>query len=151
MAPLQGARPPVVRVGDDGLLTTDDDMLWALRDLRLRRVWGGIGIASLVLLVFLSFAMPPEGMRFVRSGSLWHFPAYFAVMFWFGALFAGRGAHWRVAVFLIVLQIVLECAQEVTGMGGFELKDMAVGAVGVGAAWGLVGTRVGEVLVWVEG
>jgi apolipoprotein N-acyltransferase len=134
---------------DYGPRTTD--VLWTLRDLRRRRIWVGIGIASLVLLVFLSFAMPPEGIRFVRSGSLWHFPAYLAVMFWFGALFAGRGTHHRVAVLLIVLQVALECVQEVTGMGGLELRDMAAGAAGVAAGWGLAGTRVGEVLVWVEG
>ena len=132
-------------------MTTDYDMLWTLRDFRHGRIWVGIGIASLVLLVFLSFAMPPEGIRFVRSGSLWHLPAYFAVMFWFGAILAGRAAHHRVAVFLIVLQIALECAQEVTGMGGLEVKDMAAGAAGVAAGWGVAGTRVGEMLLRVEG
>jgi hypothetical protein len=132
-------------------MTPDVDMLWMLRDLRHRRIWVGIGIASLVLLVFLSFALPPERVRFVRSGSLYHFPAYFAAMFWFGALFAGRGAHGRIAISLIILQVALECAQEVTGMGGLELKDMAAGAAGVATGWGLAGTRVGEVLVWVEG
>jgi len=126
-------------------------MLWEFRDLRHRRIWVGIGVVSLVLLVFLSLAMPPKGIRFVRSGSLWHLPAYFAVTFWFGALFAGRTARYLVAVFLIGLAMGLECVQEATGMGGLEVKDMAAGVVGVLAAWGVSGTRVGRVLVWGEG
>ena len=124
--------------------------MWALRNLKYRKVWIGLGIAMVLAVVVLSLVQPPKQVRILRRDKFLHFGTYFVLMFWFGSIFARRVTHHAFAAGFVGLGVALEFAQLMTGHRAFELKDMAANGAGVAVAWGMAWTKAAEGLVWVE-
>lgn len=122
-----------------------------MRELRLARLWLTLGWVLVGLLVFFSLVpAPPEPPGFPGVDKIMHLSAYTLVMFWFGLIYLpGR----RLQIFVlgfVLLGIVLEFIQGLTGYRSFDYVDMLSNTLGVSLGWVLAKSPVSNTLALVE-
>jgi VanZ family protein len=84
----------------------------ALRDFKRPGLWLGIWIFGWILCVVLSLIHPPHIDIDVPDGDkIGHLLAYAVLSAWAVLIFATRRSHWKAALALVVLGIVMELAQ----------------------------------------
>ncbi len=115
--------------------------------LRYFPVWLSIGWLLVAAVVALSLlpGVPAVG----PSDKINHLLAYAVLMSWFGGLYP-RQRHVTIAVWLVLLGIILEGLQALTGYRSMEVMDAAVNSAGVMLAWILVRDYMRTVLQWCE-
>jgi VanZ family protein len=118
--------------------------------LRLRRFWLVAGWLLVLLIVYLSLrpgeALLPETI----SDKLQHVLAYAVLMLWFGNLYLQKLIRWRYAVGFVLLGVVLEFIQLVSGYRSFDQGDMVADAMGVAVGWLLAPPRGPGFLAYLE-
>ena len=93
----------------------------------------GIGT---VLTIWVLSLMPVDDLVVPGSDKLHHFIAYFTCMFVWGQVYRPPLPRIKLAIALIAMGILIECAQGgLTTYRFFEWMDMVANAVGVIAAW----------------
>jgi len=121
-----------------------------LQELRYRRLWWAIGLGLVALVVYLSLTPLPPDVPDVAGFDPGHFVAYFTLMGWWAQLVRRGWGRVAIAAALVALGIGLEFAQALTGYRTFDLLDMRDDAIGVGAAFVLTLSPLGEALAALE-
>ena len=107
-----------------------------MRPLRYFRWWLAVGWLLIVATIYLSLtAKPPVELAFDYGDKWGHLLAYAVLMGWFVQLYQRRNMLLFYALFLLMLGVVLEFLQGLTGRY-FEYADML--ANGGGVALGLL-------------
>jgi len=107
-------------------------------ELRLRKIWLGLGIALVATIIFLSLSSnPPKIIHFQFGDKVGHFLAYLTLMAWFGQLYFKRVSLLILALLFVSMGIGLEILQGMSGRRFFEIADMAANTIGVLVGWWL--------------
>jgi len=115
--------------------------------LKLKNLWLIIGAALILLVIVLSLIPnPPNPANFKGSDKIGHFSAYALMMLWFSQIYVRNRTRWALALAFIVLGIVLECLQGLSGYRSFEYADMGANTAGVLCALLLAQTRLSRSL-----
>lgn len=106
--------------------------------LRHARLWQGIGVALIVVVIAGSLASITPVMPVQGGDKLHHLLAYAVLMYWWGMLQPRRLGGWALA--LVMLGAALEFAQSLTPSRSMEWQDAAANAAGVALALALLAT-----------
>lgn len=124
----------------------------AMEHLRREKLWVGIGIAFVCLVIFLSVTPEPVRAPTVDDFKTGHILAYAWCMLYFAQIWKDLTHRLVIALGLIVLGISLEFVQDMLPWHrDFAVSDMVDDAIGVGIGFVLGWTPVGNVLRWFEG
>lgn len=118
-----------------------------MRKLRYFPVWLSIGwlLVAAVIVLSLLPGVPAVG----PSDKLNHLLAYAVLMSWFGGIYARR-QHLGIAVRLMMLGIILEGLQALSGHRHMEALDAVANVAGVALAWAIMRNHLNTVLFWCE-
>ncbi len=121
--------------------------------MRFKKLWLTLGWVLVAVVAYLELMRnPPNVMHFTDSDKVEHMTAYGSMMFWFAQLISGSRQRLFAGVGLVVLGIVLEILQGLSGYRDFEYMDMVANSAGVVLGWVLVvGTPLGRSVAWVDG
>jgi VanZ family protein len=115
--------------------------------MKLRKLWLGIGLLWVVIVVVLSLIPePPSVGQFQDIDKLEHGAAYAFLMFWFAQIYPARRTRRVIAFSFVLLGIVIECLQGLSGFRQFEYTDMAANTLGVLVGLLLALTPLGGIL-----
>lgn len=114
----------------------------------LRRwpLWRGLGIGLALAIVWFSLVPRPPQLGPEMSDKAHHLLAYFALMFWFGQLYARR---LPVLLGCLGLGLALEWLQGLTGYRTASGLDMLANTAGALLAWALL-ARLPNLLLRLE-
>ena len=119
--------------------------------MKLKNLWLIIGAALVVLVIVVSLIPnPPNPPQFKGSDKAGHFSAYAFMMLWFAQIYAKNRIRRVIALAFIVLGIILECLQGMSGYRSFEYADMGANTAGVLCALLLAQTRLSRSLAAAE-
>ena len=122
-----------------------------MRPLRLLRLWKAMGLMGVCLLIQQSLTpSPTDLMAFPGGDKLLHFSAYLSLMVWFGFIYLPGKVYLGIGVGLILIGMILEILQKITGYRSFEYSDLIFSFLGVIAGWFLARTRVSMALIHFE-
>ncbi len=122
-----------------------------MRELRFVILWLILGWTLVGLVVFFSvITSPPETLGLLGGDKLLHFSTYAVIMVWFGLIYLPGRAYLNLGVGFIMMGIVLEFIQGVTGYRSLEYFDMIANAIGVSIGWLLAKTRLSYALTNME-
>ncbi len=125
--------------------------LMTIDHLRYKRLWLGIGLLMLGLVVSLSLVTVPAAVQmFLVQDKLLHLLTYSLLMGWFAQLFRHDLTRLLFVVLFVLLGIVMEFLQGMTPSRQFDVLDMVANSSGVVLAWALAYTWVGSLLARVE-
>jgi VanZ family protein len=99
-----------------------------VRFLRLRL---GIGFLLIASVVYLSLTPHPIEVPGEQGDKYGHIVAYSTLMIWFAAIYRAHGQRVALAIAFVLLGVVLECLQRLTGYRTFDVADMVADAFGV--------------------
>lgn len=122
----------------------------AERDLRLARLWRGLGYAGIVILLVGCLWPQSEVAGGPGVDKLLHFAAFVLLAGWFGAVL-GLGRYAAIATGLTVLGLVIEALQWLTGYRSAEFLDWAADVAGVGVGLALARPLVVPCLGYIDG
>ncbi len=122
-----------------------------MRQLRYLRFWlvSGWILVGLVVL-FLVIPSPPETMSFHFGDKLLHVSIYAIMMLWFGLIYPPGKFYRNLGLGFIMMGIVLEFIQGLTGYRSLEYTDMTANTIGVLLGWLLAKTRLSNALSRIE-
>jgi hypothetical protein len=118
--------------------------------MRYMKLWLHCGVGFILLVVYLSLTPAPLDAGEVGEVKVGHFLAYGWLMFWFCQVYRGRAMRFSTAAALVLLGVMLEFAQGLTGYRNFAYGDMVDNALGVAVGLGLGSTRLDRMLLAVE-
>jgi VanZ family protein len=116
--------------------------------LRFSTYWTVLGLVYVAVVVYLSLAPapPPDVLPYPQVDKAVHFLAYAFLMLWFGQIYHQRSAALLIASGLVMLGILLETLQGLSGYRTFEYTDMAANTLGVVSGFCVARTRLGNLL-----
>ncbi len=122
------------------------------KELKFKGVWILSGLILIVADIILSLApaSPPDSLALPDSDKALHFIVYAVMMFWFGQIYRGKTGYLVIAPCLILLGILLEFFQGMTGYRMLEYSDMTANAAGVLFGLFISRTRLGRFLYLCE-
>jgi VanZ family protein len=119
--------------------------------LKLIKIWILWGWLQVAVVVYLSLAsLPPDLPGFQGGDKVMHFAAYFFMMFWFGMCYKSGRVYNGIGLGLVVVGVVLEFVQNLTGYRTLSIYDMAANMTGVITGWLLARSRLSMALVYIE-
>jgi len=122
-----------------------------MRSLKLAGLWQAVGWSYVALVVYFSLnPSPPDLPSFEGSDKLAHLGAYAVMMLWFGFIYLPGTRLLVLGGLFVLLGIVLELVQGVTGYRSMEPLDMISNACGVCLGGLLARTRLASALAWLE-
>lgn len=122
-----------------------------MRPLLYLRWWQCAGWALIGLVTVLSLVpSPPETLSFQGGDKILHLAAYTGLTLWFGAIYLPGRRLCRIAALLVLLGLLLELAQGLTGYRSLQGPDMAANTLGVCVGWLLSRTRLSQAFVFIE-
>ncbi|MEW5788717.1 MAG: VanZ family protein [Pseudomonadota bacterium] len=95
-------------------------------------LWRAVGWCLIVAVVYLSLTPHPPPSAMSYGDKLNHFAGYAALMAWWLQL---ERQVWRLALLLIVLSLILEILQDLSGYRQGDIYDMAANTCGVALGW----------------
>jgi hypothetical protein len=119
--------------------------------LRHRRLWLGIGLGLVALVIFLSLTPQPVDAGSLGGVKVGHVLAYGVLMLWFSQLYRSWRARLAIAVALAAMGVGLEYVQGLTTYRSFAHSDMRDNALGVAFGFLAGRTALGSALAWFEG
>lgn len=113
---------------------------------RSRRIWLALGWLWVTIILWLSLTpIPPQPLTFDYSDKFEHTLAYLFLMGWFAVVCYGRQRI--VSAFgLMIMGVLVEILQGLSGYRFFEFADMIANCSGVLLAW-LMMNRFGDTLI----
>ena len=120
--------------------------------LRYSGWWTILGVLLVAIVVYMSLAplSPSKIFAFPESDKIMHFSAYAAMMLWFGQIYPKRPASLFIASGLIILGVLLEILQGLSGYRTFEYMDITANALGVIIGFVIAQTRLGRLFCTFE-
>ncbi|HZZ92512.1 MAG TPA: hypothetical protein VFE23_08115 [Usitatibacter sp.] len=123
----------------------------AMEHLRREKLWVGIGLAFVALVIFLSVTPDPLRPPTVDDFKTGHILAYAWCMLWFAQIWKDLRHRLVIALCLVVMGIGLEFVQDVLPWHrDFAVSDMVDDAIGVGIGFALGFTPLANALRWIE-
>ena len=116
----------------------------------IRGVWRAIGVALVMLVIWLSLTPHPIEIPVENGDKLGHVAAYATLMVWFAQLDTRYRMRVAYAIGFVLLGVALEFAQRLTDYRTFEVADMGADAAGVLFAWVASPPRGPDVIGFVE-
>jgi VanZ family protein len=89
-------------------------------------------------------------MELPGGDKLLHFLAYASLMLWFGFIYLPGKASPKIGAGLILIGIIMEILQRMTGYRSFEYSDLLCNLLGVMAGWLFSRTRLSMTLIHFE-
>jgi VanZ family protein len=115
------------------------------------RFWKNTGWILVWIVTILSLVPTPrQPVTFELNDKLAHLIAYSVLMFWFGAIYPSRNIRLKTGLALVLMGIILEFAQGLTGYREFQFLDMAANAMGVLLGFVLCHTPLSGAFVFIE-
>lgn len=125
--------------------------LFAVRHLRYKRLWIGVGVMLVLAVAIGSMMSLPTPVKAVMvQDKLLHTVAYACLMGWFAQIYRHDLTRLVLVIGLIAMGIGIEFAQGTTGHREYEVLDMIANISGVVLAWALAYTWFGNALAWAE-
>ncbi|MGC2166290.1 MAG: VanZ family protein [Gallionella sp.] len=116
-----------------------------------RRLWLGVSLCLVALVVYLSLVPhPPTPLTFEHADKLEHGLAYATLALCFCQIFLAKNMRVLILAALIFLGVALEFVQGWTGYRTFDVLDMAANSVGVLLGYMLALTPLGRVFGLIE-
>lgn len=112
------------------------------------RAWRVAGWALLAAVVILSLVSVPQPVALHGADKFEHVLAYAVLMFWWGMLEPSRRARW--ALFLPLLGLGLEFAQQFNPDRFMEWRDALANTLGVALGYALAASPAGHLLGWLD-
>ena len=104
-----------------------------MQPLKFRRLWVTLGVALLVLVIYLCLEPADGGGASRINDKLAHFLAFFALAGWFAAL-VERRFYWLIALGMLSVGGLIEVAQGLMALGRTaDLLDFVADGAGVSA------------------
>lgn len=119
--------------------------------LRFLNVWLAIGVALVAVVAFLSLTPNPLDIPDFHKVKVGHFIAYATLMLWFAQIFRSTQGRIGVGLSLVLLGVVLEYLQGVTGYRTFAYSDMRDNTLGVIVGFALAHAGLGGILGRLDG
>lgn len=94
-----------------------------------------IAAIGIVIAIWILSLMPVSQSGVPGSDKIHHFLAYFSCMFVWGQLYRQPAPRLGLAILFILMGMLVEFAQGMTGYRYFDWQDMVANAIGVSAAW----------------
>ena len=116
--------------------------------LRYRPIWIAIGALAVAAVIALSLFRVPGPPMPPGIDKLYHAIAYGALMGWWGMVQPGRRIAWAAA--LVMLGLIMEGAQSLTGHRTLDTWDAAGNTLGVLLALAVLQTPVQGLLAWFD-
>ena len=110
--------------------------------LKFERLWTILGIAFVLVVIYLSLTPDPPDLGGPVGLKGGHLLAYGWLMIWFAQIHRTTGRRLMLAAAFCVLGIVLEYLQGMTDYRGFEYSDMVINSTGVVIGLVLARTRL---------
>lgn len=125
--------------------------LLEISHLRYKRVWLGLGVLAILLVVYASVASIPDQLKvFLLKDKLLHAVAYGVLMGWFAQIFRHDLARLLLVAMFVLLGVTMEFVQGMVPSRQFDYLDMIANTSGVLLAWALAYTWFGRALEWFE-
>lgn len=120
-----------------------------LCELRHSRLWIGLGLAFVALVIYLS--LTPDPIEAPKWGAYkgGHIMAYAWLMFYFAQVCGRVGERLVIAVLLVAMGVGLEYVQDWVGRD-FAYSDMRDDAIGVAGGFVLALTPLGSAVAFIE-
>ncbi len=120
--------------------------------LRYTQWWLAIGIILIVALIIASLMPVPTVMTTfpAHTDKLEHLVAYFVLMGWFVQIYHLPAQRLRLALFFIILGLLLEVLQGVSGIRQADWADMVANSLGVLLAWQIGKTQFSYLFFHIE-
>ena len=120
--------------------------------LKLRPLWFAIGMALILLVVYLSLTSSPvdTGLNFLYQDKLYHAFAYFVLMAWFGQIYHTTFQRNIFAFLFVVLGLAMEYMQSFDPNRMAEFADMVANTTGVLIGYMLTATSFKNALLNIE-
>ena len=118
--------------------------------LKFRKIWLGIGLLLIAIVVQQTLTPSPVGVAEKFSDKFLHVVGYFVLMGWFVQLCHQEKINLIWLVFFVVMGVGLEFLQGMSGVRQYEVNDMLANTCGAVLAWLLSCTRFSMVLITLE-
>lgn len=118
--------------------------------MRFSTQWLRCGAAFILLVVYLSLTPDPLDAGRIEGVKIGHVLAYGWLMFWFCQIHRSLGRRVSIALALVLMGVLLEFAQRMTGYRTFSYGDMVDNALGVAAGLALGLTPLNRMLLAAE-
>jgi len=114
--------------------------------LRFSMWWTILGVILVATVVYMSLIplSPPKVFIFQESDKIMHFSAYAVMMIWFGQIYLKKSVSLSIASGLIILGMVLEILQGLSGYRTFEYLDIMANILGVVFGFFITQTKFGS-------
>lgn len=123
----------------------------AMEHLRREKLWVGIGLAFVGLVIYLSVAPDPVRAPTVDNFKTGHILAYAWCMLWFAQIWRDALHRLAIALLLFILGVSMEFVQDMLPWHrDFAWGDMIDDAIGVALGFGLGFTPLANVLRGIE-
>ena len=118
--------------------------------LKFKNIFMILGCFWVIVTIYVCLMPNPPSTSGIEFGDkLMHMSGYICLFIWFSQIYS-RQNHWRPAVSLILLGIMIEIVQGTTEYRSFEVADMVANTAGVLLGWLLARTRISQVFVRFE-
>ena len=115
--------------------------------LQFYRLWLGLGWLLIAIIFYLSLGHVSLEPRIgFPIDKVEHFSAYATLMWWFSQIYLQTRQRMWLAVAFILMGIIIEILQGMTGYRDMEAMDAVADSLGVFFGWWLANTRLGHIL-----
>jgi VanZ family protein len=97
-----------------------------------RSIWIALGWLLALSVIYLSLSPLPPNSGFDHGDKFGHLSAYATLMAWWHQI--DRNAY-RLALIFVVMGLILEILQHLSGFRQGDIFDMAANTLGVGIGW----------------
>ena len=120
--------------------------------LKFRSLWFAIGMALIILVVYLSLTSSPvdTGLNFPYEDKVYHAFAYFVLMAWFGQIYHTTLPRIIFAFLFVALGLAMEYMQSFDPNRMAEFADMVANTTGVLVGYMLTATGFRNALLNIE-
>ncbi len=121
-----------------------------MKKLKLQKLWLLIGLIYIVVIFYLclrrSTGTTPS---FAHLDKIIHFSAYFIMMSYFAQILK-KSSYKKAFIAFLLMGVLIEFLQLMTGYRSFELLDMVANTSGLLMGWLIFGNYFSNILLFVE-
>ena len=119
-------------------------------ELKFKKLWLIIGYGLVLFVIYSSLTPSPIKVDVNYFDKYAHTFGYFVLMGWFMQVYHAKKSLYICGVLLIIMGVLLEFVQGMTGYRFFDIYDMLANTSGVLLAWLLVRTPFPKMLHYFE-
>ncbi|PIK13998.1 VanZ family protein [Halobacteriovorax sp. JY17] len=121
-----------------------------MKELKLQKIWLFIGLSYIAGIFYLCLRRSaPSTPPFEHFDKILHFSAYFFLMSYF-TLILKKSSYKKVFILFVIMGILIEFLQLMTGYRSFELLDILANTTGLIVGLFTFGKYLSNILVHIE-